>query len=426
MALIVQKFGGTSVGSLERIEHVAAKIIATRAAGHQVVVVVSAMSGETDRLINLAKEITPMPEPREYDVLVSTGEHVSMALLAMALIRQGHSARSYTGTQAQIYTDATHKKARIVDIEPSMIKSDLALGVTPIIAGFQGKAPSGDVTTLGRGGSDTTAVALAAALQADECQIYTDVEGVYTADPRVVPEARRLSKITFEEMMELASLGAKVLEIRSVEFVGKYKVPLRVLSSFIEGPGTLITFEEDTMGMEQPLVAGIAFNRNEAKITVVNIPDRPGIAAQILMAVSSANIDIDMILQNIAVDGKTDFTFTVNRDDYQKAYDIAEREAKALGAREVIGNIKIAKLSLVGVGMRTHAGIASKMFSILGKEGINIQLISTSEIKISVVVDEKYLELGVRALHSGFQLDHEPVQEYDPPVLAAFSAEHSD
>lgn len=418
MTLIVQKFGGTSVGSLERIAHVAEKIMSTRAQGHQVVVVVSAMSGETDRLINLAMAITAEPNLREYDVLVSTGEQVSMSLLAMTLSKLGCAARSYTGHQAQIHTDAIHKKARIANIDVTAIREDLEKGIVPVIAGFQGIADNGDITTLGRGGSDTTAVALAASLGADECQIYTDVDGVYTADPRVVPEARRLPKVTFEEMLELASLGAKVLEMRSVEFAGKYQVPLRVLSSFVEGSGTLIVFEDHPMhaGMEQPLVSGIAFNRNEAKLTIIGIPEHAHIAADIVNAVSNANIDIDMIIQNIIVEGKTDFTFTVNRDDYQQALAIAQACANNLNAQGVSGNTKIAKLSLVGIGMRTHAGIASKMFKTLAHEGIKIHLISTSEIKISVVIDEKYLELGVRALHSAFELDVDPVQEFDPPL----------
>jgi len=407
MALLVQKFGGTSVGSLERLQHVAEKIIQTRAAGHDVVVVVSAMSGETDRLISLARELNPHPDPREYAMLVSTGEQVSIALLTMALMAKGYKARSYTGKQAGICTDGHHRKARIMGVECDALKTDLQQGLIPVVAGFQGVAANGDVTTLGRGGSDTTAVALAAALKADECQIYTDVDGVYTTDPRIVPEARRLSVITFEEMLELASLGAKVLQIRSVEFAGKYNVPVRVLSSFTEGPGTLITFEQ--AGMEQPKVSGIAFNRDEAKLTLMGVPDRPGVAAQILTPVSDAGIEVDMIIQNTAVDGVIDFTFTVHRDDYQKTLELLADVAKALEARAVIGDNKIAKLSLVGVGMRSHAGIASTMFTALGQEGINIQLISTSEIKISVVIDEKYLELGVRSLHAAFGLAEEMV-----------------
>jgi len=405
MALIVQKFGGTSVGSLERIQHVAQKVAQTKAQGHQVVVVVSAMSGETDRLISLAKTLSSHPDPREYATLISTGEQVSMALVSMALLALGCQARSYTGGQARINTDSQHKKARIMGIEAETLKTDLAQGLVPVVAGFQGIAANGDITTLGRGGSDTTAVALAAALGADECQIYTDVDGVYTTDPRIVPEARRLSMITFEEMLELASLGAKVLQIRSVEFAGKYNVPVRVLSSFQEGPGTLITFEQ--VGMEAPKVSGIAFNRDEAKLTLMGVPDKPGIAARILEPVSSAGIEIDMIIQNVAVDGIIDFTFTVHRDDYQKTLELLSDVAKELEARAVLGDNKIAKLSLVGVGMRSHAGIASTMFTTLGREGINIQLISTSEIKISVVIDEKYLELGVRSLHTAFGLGEE-------------------
>ncbi len=402
MALIVQKFGGTSVGSLERIQHIAEKVAQTRAQGHEVVVVVSAMSGETDRLIALARALGPHPDPREYATLVSTGEQVSMALVAMALLAKGCQARSYTGGQARICTDNHHKKARIMGIEADALKADLKQGFVPVVAGFQGIAANGDITTLGRGGSDTTAVALAAALEADECQIYTDVDGVYTTDPRIAPDARRLSVITFEEMLELASLGAKVLQIRSVEFAGKYNVPLRVLSSFQEGPGTLITFEQ--VGMEAPKVSGIAFNRDEAKVTLMGVPDKPGVAARILEPVSSGGIDIDMIIQNVAVEGIIDFTFTVHRDDYQKTLELLANVAQELEARAVIGDNKIAKLSLVGVGMRSHAGIASTMFTVLGKEGINIQLISTSEIKISVVIDEKYLELGVRSLHTAFGL----------------------
>lgn len=412
MALLVQKFGGTSVGSIERINAVADKVIATREQGHDVVVVVSAMSGETDRLIHLAREITAEPDTREYAALISTGEQVTTALLAMTLVKRGYKARSFTGAQANIQTDNAHKKARIVDINGAPLLAEIARGCIPIVAGFQGISTTGDITTLGRGGSDTTAVAIAAALKADECQIYTDVDGVYTTDPRVVPEARRMSHITFEEMLELASLGAKVLQIRSVEFAGKYKVPLRVLSSFVEGPGTLITFEENCM--EQPLVSGIAFNRNEAKLTIVGAPHRAGIAAEIIGPISEAGIDIDIIVQNIAVDQSIDFTFTVHRDEYEKAMQILQQVAQQIQAREVVGDAKIAKLSLVGVGMRSHAGIAQLMFNTLGQEGINIQLISTSEIKISVIIDEKYLELGVRSLHSAFKLADEPKQEFDP------------
>lgn len=409
MALLIQKFGGTSVGSLERIEQVAMRVIKARRQGHDVVVVVSAMNGETDRLITLANNITDNPDAREYATLVATGEQVSMALVAMMLHSKGFTARSYTGSQAKILTDYAYTKARILNINPITIRDDLGKGIIPVVAGFQGVTESGDITTLGRGGSDTTAVALAAALNAAECQIYTDVDGVYTADPRVVSQARRLSKITFEEMLELASLGAKVLQIRAVEFAGKYKVPLRVLSSFVDGPGTLITFENNTM--ENAQVCGIAFNRNEAKLTVMGISDSPGIAAKVIQPVSAANIDIDMIVQNIAVGGKIDFTFTVQRNDYARSMEILENVARDLNASKVIGDTHIAKLSLVGMGMRSHSGIADTMFAALGKEGINIQLITTSEIKISVVIDEKYLELGARAIHAAFGLDSLPEEE---------------
>lgn len=403
MALIVQKYGGTSVGNPERIEKVAEKVIKWRNEGHDLVVVVSAMSGETNRLIDLAKTIDPNPVPRELDVMISTGEQVTIALLAMAIEKRGIPARSYTGAQVHILTDSAFNKARIVEIDDKRMRDDLAKGRVVVVAGFQGVDDQGNITTLGRGGSDTTAVALAAALKADECQIYTDVDGVYTTDPRVVPEARRLDRITFEEMLEMASLGSKVLQIRSVEFAGKYNVPLRVLSSFAEGGGTLITYEEE--GMEEPLISGIAFNRDEAKLTIVGVPDQPGVAYRILGPVGEANIEVDMIIQNVGEDGTTDFTFTVHRNDYNKALSILERTAKELGAREVLGDNKIVKISLVGVGMRSHAGIASNMFKTLAQENINIRMISTSEIKISVVVDEKYLELAVRALHSAFGLD---------------------
>ena len=402
MALIVQKYGGTSVGTVEKIENVAEKVIATRNAGHDVVVVVSAMSGETNRLIDLANQVSESPDPREFDVLVSTGEQVTIALLSMALNKRGYPARSYTGSQVHILTDNAYTKARILDIDESRMREDLNSGHIVVVAGFQGRDEQGNITTLGRGGSDTTAVALAAALKADECQIYTDVDGVYTTDPRVVPEARRLDCITFEEMLEMASLGSKVLQIRSVEFAGKYNVRLRVLSSFQDGPGTLITFEEDDM--EQPVISGIAFNRDEAKLTILGVPDQPGIAHQILGTIGEANIEVDMIIQNIAADATTDFTFTVHRNDYDKAMAILANTAKNLNAREVTGDKAIVKISLVGVGMRSHAGVASTMFKALADEGINIRMISTSEIKISVVVDEKYLELGVRALHSAFDL----------------------
>ncbi len=402
MTLIVQKYGGTSVGTTEKIENVAEKVIAARDAGHDVVVVVSAMSGETNRLIGLAKQITETPEPREYDVLVSTGEQVTIALLSMALNKRGYPARSYTGSQVHILTDNAHTRARILDIDESRMREDLDQGRVVVVAGFQGRDEQGNITTLGRGGSDTTAVALAAALKADECQIYTDVDGVYTTDPRVVSDARRLDSITFEEMLEMASLGSKVLQIRSVEFAGKYDVRLRVLSSFAEGPGTLITFEDDEM--EQPVISGIAFNRDEAKLTILGVPDEPGTAYAILGAIGDANIEIDMIIQNVAADSTTDFTFTVHRNDYDRAMAILEKTASALNAREVSGDKAIVKISLVGVGMRSHAGVASKMFKALADEGINIRMISTSEIKVSVVVEEKYLELGVRALHSAFKL----------------------
>ncbi|MFK5915530.1 MAG: aspartate kinase [Woeseiaceae bacterium] len=403
MALIVQKYGGTSVGSVEKIENVAERLIAAKKAGHDVVVAVSAMSGETNRLVEMANQISSKPDPREYDVLVSTGEQVTIALLGMALKERGYDARSYTGSQVHILTDSAHTKARILDIDESKIRSDLDKGRIVIVAGFQGKDEHGNITTLGRGGSDTTAVALAAALKADECQIYTDVDGVYTTDPRVVPDARRLEKITFEEMLEMASLGSKVLQIRSVEFAGKYNVKLRVLSSFKEGPGTLITYEEENM--EQAAISGIAFNRDEAKLTILGVPDQPGVAHNILGAIGDANIEVDMIIQNVAADSTTDFTFTVHRNDYESALEILNKTSKDLGAREVVGDNAIVKISLVGVGMRSHAGIASQMFKALAEEGINIRMISTSEIKISVVVDEKYLELGVRALHSEFSLD---------------------
>ncbi len=415
MGIYVQKFGGTSVGTVERIRHVAELLIQTKEAGHDVVAVVSAMSGETNRLIDLAHELVPMPDDREFSVLVSTGEQVSMALLTMYLVHRGYPARSYTGRQAGIATDSAYCKARILDIDNESIKADLSVGRIVVVAGFQGIDSKGNITTLGRGGSDTTGVALAAALEAEECQIYTDVDGVYTADPRVVSEARRLDQVTFEEMLEMASLGTKVIQKRAVELVGKYKVPLRVLSTFEPGPGTLITFEEKNM--EQPVVSGIAFNKSEAKLTIMGVPDTPGIASKIIGPIGAANIDIDIIIQNTSEEGKTDFTFTVHRDDYTKAFDMLNKIAEDLGAEKVQGDTKIAKISLVGVGMRSHSGIASTMFTILGSEGINIQLIATSEIKVSVVIEEKYLELGVRALHSGFGLDAEPLEEFDPIVV---------
>ena len=407
MALIVQKYGGTSVGTPERIAAVAEKVLATRDQGNSVVVVVSAMSGETNRLLALADEITDKPVPREIDVLLSTGEQVTIALLSMALERLGCAARSYTGGQVHIRTDSVHNKARIREIEDKHLHADLAAGRVVVVAGFQGVDEEGNITTLGRGGSDTTAVALAAALKADECQIYTDVDGVYTTDPRVVPDARRLDRITFEEMMEMASLGSKVLQIRSVGFAGRYNVPLRVLSSFEEGEGTLITYEDEEM--EQALISGIAFNRDEAKLTILGVPDTPGVAHQLLGPVADANIEVDMIVQNIAPDGATtDFTFTVHRNEYNRALEILSQTASELGAREVSGDDKIVKVSLVGVGMRSHAGIASTMFKTLAQEGVNIRMISTSEIKISVVVDEKYLELAVRSLHDAFDLAQPP------------------
>jgi aspartate kinase len=408
MALIVQKYGGTSVANTERIRAVAERVAKFKMLGHQVVVVLSAMSGETNRLIGLAKDIQATPDPRELDVLVSTGEQVTIALLAMALKDLGLKAKSYTGSQVRILTDDAHTKARILNIDEAPMRADLESGHVIVVAGFQGVDGAGNITTLGRGGSDTTGVALAAALKADECQIYTDVDGVYTTDPRIVPEARRLKTITFEEMLEMASLGSKVLQIRSVEFAGKYKVKLRVLSSFQdEGDGTLITFEENDT-MEQAIISGIAFNRDEAKITVQGVPDRPGIAYQILGPVADANIDVDMIVQNVGHANTTDFTFTVHRNDYARAMAIVQNTATAIGAREVNGDDKIAKVSIVGVGMRSHVGIARQMFETLAKENINLQMISTSEIKISVVVEDKYMELAVRALHLAFELDKVP------------------
>ena len=408
MALIVQKYGGPSVGSPERIKNVAKRVARWKAQGHDVVVVVSAMSGETNRLIALAREIQAHPDPRELDVMVSTGEQVTIALLSMALIEIGLKARSYTGGQVRILTDNAYTKARIVSIDEHNMRADLKAGCVVVVAGFQGIDEAGNITTLGRGGSDTTGVALAAALKADECQIYTDVDGVYTTDPRIVPEARRLKTITFEEMLEMASLGSKVLQIRSVEFAGKYKVRLRVLSSFEdEGEGTLITFEEDK-DMEKAVISGIAFNRDEAKITVLGVPDRPGIAYQILGPVGDANIDVDMIVQNVGHDGLTDFSFTVHRNDYQKALTVLKPVIEHTKARGIQSGDKIAKVSVVGVGMRSHAGIASTMFRTLAEEGINIEMISTSEIKVSVVIDEKYTELAVRVLHKAFALEQAP------------------
>ena len=403
MALIVQKYGGTSVGTIEKIGNVADKVAARAKSGDKVVVAVSAMSGETNKLIALANEMSDKKHPREMDVLISTGEQVTIALLTMALLDRGCDARSYTGAQIRMVTDDVHGKARIKEIQSEKMKNDLDAGRVVVVAGFQGVDENGNITTLGRGGSDTTAVAIAAALDADECQIYTDVDGVYTTDPRVEPKARKLDQITFEEMLEMASLGSKVLQIRSVEFAGKYNVPLRVLSSFEEGEGTLIALEDNDV--EQALISGIAFNRDEAQLTISGVPDQPGVASKILGPVTNANIEIDMIVQNISEDGCTDFTFTVHRNDYEVAHALMEKVSKELGAEKMKGDDSIVKISLVGVGMRSHAGIANTMFDTLARENINIRMISTSEIKISVVVDEKYLELGVRSLHEAFGLD---------------------
>jgi aspartate kinase len=418
VSLIVQKYGGTSMGSPERIREVAKRVARFAREGHRLVIVPSAMAGETNRLIGLAKELNPDASPRELDVIASTGEQVTIGLLALALQALGLKAKSYTGWQVPIVTDAAHSKARILSIEDKKIRADLDAGHVVIVAGFQGIDGHDNITTLGRGGSDTTGVALAAALKADECQIYTDVDGVYTTDPRIVPEARRLDKVTFEEMLELASLGSKVLQIRSVEFAGKYKVKVRVLSSFTDvestDMGTLITFEEDDM--EQAIISGIAFNRDEAKITVLGVPDKPGIAFSILGPIADANIDVDVIIQNVSHDGITDFSFTVHRNEFKRAMQLLETAVKpAIGARGIVGDDRIAKVSLVGIGMRTHAGIASKMFGALAHEGINIQMISTSEIKTSVVVDEKYMELAVRVLHREFELDKAPTEEKMKP-----------
>jgi len=415
VSLIVQKYGGTSMGSPERIREVARRIQRFVREGHQLVVVPSAMSGETNRLLALAKELNPDPGPRELDVIAATGEQVSIGLLSLALQALGVKAKSYTGWQVPIVTDDAFTKARILSIEEKHVRADLAAGNVAIVAGFQGIDARGNITTLGRGGSDTTGVAMAAALKADECQIYTDVDGVYTADPRIVPDARRLATITFEEMLEAASLGSKVLQIRSVEFAGKYKVKLRVLSSFTDvnstDMGTLITFEEDE-SMEQAIISNVAHNRDEAKITVLGVPDRPGIAFSILGPVADANIDVDMIIQNASTEGLTDFSFTVHRNEFKRAMDILQNQVKgAIGAKGIVGDDRIAKVSIVGIGMRTHAGIASKMFGALAKEGINIQMISTSEIKTSVVVDEKYMELAVRVLHKTFELEKDPTEE---------------
>ena len=414
MALIVHKYGGTSVGSTERIRNVARRVAKWHAAGHQMVVVPSAMSGETNRLLALARELSATPDPRELDVIAATGEQVTIGLLSIALMAEGIRAKSYTGAQVKVLTDSAFTKARIMEIDDKAMRADLAQGTVVVVAGFQGMDELGNITTLGRGGSDTSAVALAAALGADECLIYTDVDGVYTTDPHIVPEARRLKTVTFEEMLEMASLGSKVLQTRSVEFAGKYKVPLRVLSSLTDPAmpiadearsGTLITFEED-QNMEQAVISGIAFNRDEAKITVMGVPDRPGIAYQILGPVGDANIDVDMIIQNASVGGLTDFSFTVNRGEYAKALGVLDSKVKSvINAAEIRGDDKVCKVSMVGVGMRTHAGIASRMFRTLSEEGINIQMISTSEIKISVVIDDKYMELAVRALHKAFGLE---------------------
>ncbi len=412
MALIVQKYGGTSVGSTERIKNVARRVARYRRENHQVVVVVSAMSGETNRLLGLARELSTNPNPRELDVVAATGEQVTTGLLAIALEELGVKAKSYNGAQVKILTDNAFTKARILDIDQERMRADLEAGVVVIVAGFQGVDADGNVTTLGRGGSDTSGVALAAALKADECQIYTDVDGVYTTDPRIVPDARRLDRVTFEEMLEMASLGSKVLQIRSVEFAGKYQVKLRVLSSFDDPEstpgGTLITYEED-QAMENAIISGIAFSRDEAKVSVMGVEDRPGVAYAILGPIAAANIDVDMIVQNIGASGHTDFSFTVNRLEYQKALEVLARErGDAFTAREVIGDNRICKVSVVGIGMRSHVGLASKMFKTLADEGINIQMISTSEIKISVVIDEKYLELAVRVLHQAFDLGQAP------------------
>jgi len=413
MALIVHKYGGTSMGSTDRIKNVAARVAKWHDAGHQIVVVPSAMSGETNRLIGLAKQIMDQPDPRELDMIASTGEQVSVGLLAMALLAIGKDAVSYAGWQVAVKTDSSFTKARIQSIDDAKVRADLDAGRIVIITGFQGVDDNGNISTLGRGGSDTSAVAIAAALKAQECLIFTDVDGVYTTDPRVVDEARRLNKITFEEMLELASLGSKVLQTRSVEFAGNYRVPTRVLSSLTDpllpleieaNSGTLISFEEDT-NMEQAVISGIAFNRDEAKITILGVPDKPGIAYHILGPISDANIEVDMIIQNQSVDGKTDFTFTVSRGEYVKAMAVLEGVKAAIGASSVTGDAKVSKVSAVGVGMRSHVGVASQMFRTLSEEGINIKMISTSEIKISVLIDEKYMELAVRALHKAFELE---------------------
>ena len=409
MFLAVEKYGGTSVGSVERINAVADRVSESHQKGEQLVVVVSAMAGETNRLLGLAEEVDPDAQAREMDGLVSTGEQVTIALLSMALNKRGIEARSYTGGQVQILTDNVHGKARILDIDAARVREDLENNRVVVVAGFQGVDEEGNITTLGRGGSDTTAVAMAAALEADECRIFTDVDGVYTTDPRIVPEARRLDQITVEEMLELASQGAKVLQTRSVEFAGKYRVPLRVLSSFEDGPGTLITHE--VSDMEQPLIAGIAYNRDEAKVTIRGVPDQPGVASRIFGPISAAHLNIDMIIQNVAQDGTTDLTFTVNRNEYGQAMKLLNEIAQELNARDVVGDDTLAKIAIVGVGMRSHSGVAAKMFDTLAAEGINIELISTSEIKISVGVNDKYLELAVRALHKAFELEGDVTEE---------------
>ena len=410
MALIVQKYGGTSVADCERIEHVARKIAATRDQGHDVVVVVSAMAGETDRLLGLAHRIMSRPSRRELDVLLASGEQVSIALLCIALAKLGVQARSFTGGQVCIRTDAAHTKARIETIDDSSLRECLAAGAIPVVAGFQGVDAAGNITTLGRGGGDTTAVGVAAQMHADECQIYTDVDGVYTADPRLVPEARRLGRITFEEMLELASQGSKVLQIRAVEFAGKYNVPLRVLSTFKEGEGTLITYEDQAV--EAAVVSGIAFNRDEAEVSLIGVPQQTGLAYLILGPVSDANIEVDMIVQNAARDGRLDFAFTVHRNDYPQVMDILRANLSRIGAQDLRGNDRVVKISAVGVGMRSHAGVASTVFRALSEQGVELRMVATSEIKVSVVVDEKQLEAGVRALHKAFALEAPPREDF--------------
>ena len=414
MTILVQKFGGTSVADIDCLRRVADIVIEARQQGNQIVVVVSAMAGETDRLISLSRQAVAFPNLREYDVLVSTGEQVSMALLSMMLAAQGYPARSYNGLQAGICTDTQHKKAHIIEVDVSHIQSDLDSGYIAVVAGFQGCTATGDITTLGRGGSDTTAVALAAALQAQECQIYTDVEGVYTADPNIIPEARCLSHITFEEMLEMSGLGAKVLQNRAVRYAGRFQVPLRVLSSFAKGEGTLITYEDSTM--EQPIVSGLAFNRSEAKITITGLIDQVGCISQLIKPLADAHIDIDMIIQSAVHEGKFNLTFTVSREDYETALKLMENIAHELKAK-VIGDNKIAKLSIIGVGMRSHTGVANRMFDILAQEGIMIEAVATSEIKISVIINEKYLELAARALHIAFGLEKEAKEDFDPAIV---------